>query len=349
MEQIDLAVVGAGVAGLAAAHRLRAAHSRLRVVVLEKSRTVGGRAATRRRYGATFDHGAQYFKTPSEPLRRFVAQTLPHDELRDIALPVWTFDGEGRISPGDPAQNAGPKWTYADGIARLAKELGRDQEIRYDVRVGRLASGEEHYTVDDDDGQPIMEARAVLLTPPAPQALEIVEASDLAVECRDTIAAELRAATFRPCLSIVLGYDRPPARRPFYALVNTDRRHPIAWLAFEHLKPDRSMRRQGVLIAQMAPAWSLEHWEEDPESLMQTTAGLVASLLGEKLRPPQWLDRQGWRYALPDHGCDAARLHAVDGLFFAGDYLQGQGRVHLALESGWDAAKRIGEFFAGRT
>ena len=56
-----VAIVGAGVAGLAAARRL-AGHG-IPVTVLEKSRGLGGRCATRRvRTGSDelrFDHGAQ--------------------------------------------------------------------------------------------------------------------------------------------------------------------------------------------------------------------------------------------------------------------------------------------------
>ncbi len=56
----SIAVIGAGCSGLAAAHILRdAGHT---VTVFERSDTVGGRAATRRRQGFIYDHGAQYVK-----------------------------------------------------------------------------------------------------------------------------------------------------------------------------------------------------------------------------------------------------------------------------------------------
>jgi renalase len=53
---VDVAVVGAGVAGLVAAARLAAAGCR--VTVYDKSRGLGGRLATRRSARGSFDHGA---------------------------------------------------------------------------------------------------------------------------------------------------------------------------------------------------------------------------------------------------------------------------------------------------
>ena len=54
-----IAIVGAGIAGLAAARRLRAAG--LTCTLFDKSPGLGGRMATRREGYLRFDHGAQYF------------------------------------------------------------------------------------------------------------------------------------------------------------------------------------------------------------------------------------------------------------------------------------------------
>ena len=57
-------VVGAGMAGLAAAHRLVGAG--LAPVIVDKGRAPGGRMATRRADDARYDHGAQHIgaRTP---------------------------------------------------------------------------------------------------------------------------------------------------------------------------------------------------------------------------------------------------------------------------------------------
>ncbi|HEX6290309.1 MAG TPA: FAD-dependent oxidoreductase [Herpetosiphonaceae bacterium] len=338
---MKLAIIGAGVAGLAAAHRLRSLGSGLEIVVFEKSRGVGGRAATRRAHGATFDHGAQYVKAPTPELEALLRHTLPTAPV-DIALPVWTFDRHNRIAEGDHAQNRDPKWTYVDGITRLAKELAHGLDLRLTTRISRIAQANGSYILFDEQDTIVGATDAVLLTPPAPQTRDLIAASALSRTAQTTILAELDKVTYRACLSVTLGYPPRLRSRPFYALVNTDRQHPISWLAYEHLKPGRSSADQHVLIAQMAPEWSVAHWNDPPPLLAEQVAELVGSLLEESLRAPLWSDRQGWRYALPDGRADFETLNsAIGGLFFAGDYTAGQGRVHLAIEQGWKVAERI--------
>jgi len=356
---MKLAIIGAGMSGLAAARALRQGRPDLAITIYEKSRGLGGRAATRRRAGFAFDHGAQYVKAPTPELVRLLTTELPAEDLLDIGLPVWTFDGDGAITEGDPAQNAEPKWTYRDGLSQLGKLLGAGLDIRREVRIGSLRRPTTNdrrpidpqatrsvvggqWSVVDVAGQTVGEADFILLTPPAPQSADILAASDFDAADRAVLLAELTRATYRRCISLVLAYARP-ITRPFYALVNVDRAHTISWLALEHAKgPDRCPPGHSLLIAQMAPDWSLERWETPVEDLRSLVAEHASALLGEDLRAPLWSDVQRWRYALPDSGADFETLNgAGGGLFFAGDYTAGQGRVHLAIESGWRVAGAI--------
>jgi len=358
-KHMKLAIIGAGVAGLAAARALRQRRPDLAITIYEQSRGLGGRAATRRRAGFVFDHGAQYIKAATPDLERLLTAELPSDDLLDIGQSVWTFDGAGAIAEGDPAQNADPKWTYRDGLNRLGKLLGAGLDIQRETRIGSLrrrttddgqpidpqarpsvAGG--GWSVVDVNGQTIGATDLVLFTPPAPQTADILTASDIHADAKAVLLAELARATYRRCISLALAYDRAIAR-PFYALVNIDRAHSISWLALEHAKaPERCPPGHSLLIAQMAARWSLDHWETPAEQLERLVADQVGALLGEDARAPMWSDVQRWRYALPDSGADFAALNASgSGLFFAGDYTSGQGRLHLAIESGWHVASAI--------
>ncbi len=335
-----LAIVGAGMAGLSAARRLMELRPDSSIVIFEKSRGVGGRAATRERYGARFDHGAQYIKAPTPALESLLRSA--DESPVDIGRPVWVFDRAGAIMPGDPEQNVAPKWTYRAGITTLAKALARGLDIRYESRIRHIDRANGSYLLFDETDAIVAAADAVLLTPPAPQTRAIVAASALPPGPQTALLRELDRVTYRPCLTLTLGYPPALQERPFYALVNTDRQHPIAWLAYEHLKPGRPTGDQHVLIAQMAPDWSNEHWHDALEELVTHVTALITDLLRESLPAARWGDRQGWRYALPDSGADFERLNrALPGLFFAGDYTAGQGRVHLAIEQGWRVAERI--------
>lgn len=77
----DVAVVGAGCAGIAAARALVAAGRS--VVVLEAGDRVGGRAQTAKLAGAPFDLGATWLHQANEnPLTRFIGEHIDHDTVR---------------------------------------------------------------------------------------------------------------------------------------------------------------------------------------------------------------------------------------------------------------------------
>lgn len=341
----QIAIVGAGVAGLAAAGELgRAGHS---ATVFEKSRGVGGRVATRRIGGFAVDHGAQVVKSPSAAVLELVAGTGAAHEL---AAPVWIFDGAGQVSPGDPAFNAEPKWAWPGGNTAFAKHMARGINVHLETAIAALRRVGAGYELLDEGGAPAGLFDAVLLTAPAPQSASIIAAGDLDPAARAELLDALAPARYRPCLSVALAYARRP-ELPWYALLNVDRRHPVAWLACEHAKPGRAPDGHALILAQMSPAWSEAHWEGLPKGTYGQGAPLPApaaeahahavALVGEELGEPLWADAHRWRYALCDAPCGRAAIEGRDGIYAAGDLEAGLGRVHLAVESGWAAARRI--------
>lgn len=340
-----VAIIGAGMAGLAAGRDL--ARAGRTVSLFEKSRNVGGRVTTRRLASFSIDHGAQLVKAPSVELLALVRES---GAALDLVAPVWIFDGEGHVIPGDPAMNTEPKWVWPDGNSALAKHLAQGLALHLETTVAALVRSGDGYEVIDAGGERAGPFEAVLLTAPAPQTAAIIAASDLEPEARDELLAALQPVHYRPCLSLALAYARRPAP-PWYALVNTDRRHPVAWLACEHAKPGRAPAGQGLMLAQMAPAWSEANWEtlargtygqHSPlPSAAEEVHELVCALLGEDPGPPLWANAHRWRYALADAACGPAACAGRAGIFVAGDMEHGQGRAHLAISSGWAAARRI--------
>ena len=351
-----LVIVGAGPAGLAAAYALRDAP--LDVVVLEKSRGVSGRAATRWRDVAAggetarwrYDHGAQYLSPdPDSAAARLVRDALPSDDLVDIERPVWPFDDDGTLRPDQVRDGGGPKWTWPDGTAELGRRL-RDAtpglDLRLKTRAERLARDGGAWRVETD-GEAVA-ADAVLVTAPAPQAADLLARSE-GLDDRDALVDALGAATYRKQFTVVLGFAETLARPgPAYAYVNADEHggagggHPVAWLAVESDKPGRAPDGATLLLAQMSPAWTEAHFDADPADVVAAALPPVEALWGP-LPAPLFTDTQRWRYALPDRPVDVGRLRAAEpsGLFVAGDGTAGKGRVHLALEEGLAAAGRV--------
>ncbi|MGB9754085.1 NAD(P)/FAD-dependent oxidoreductase [Roseiflexus castenholzii] len=341
---MHLAIIGAGMAGLSAARELRQRHPDLSITIYEKSRGVGGRVATRRRDGFVFDHGAQVIKAQDEDMDRLLHTGLPTEGLRRITQPVYVFHADGTIVEGDPTLNAEPSWSYAAGLNQLGKLLAAGLDVRREIRIAALRheTGTERWMLFDANGAHAGTANAVLLTPPAPQTAEILAMSEFDPTLRDALVRELIRVPYRRCLTLTLAYDRP-IERPFYALVNVDRQHPVAWLALEHTKgTERCPPGHSLLIVQMSGYFSLQQWDAPAEELASAVIEMVSMVLEEDLRRPMWYDRQGWRYALPDGVAKADMLNSTQtGLFFAGDYAVGLGRIHLAIKNGQEVARAI--------
>jgi renalase len=349
--RVRVAVIGAGVAGLAAGSELQ--RTGFDVVVYEKSRGLGGRVATRRVADCCFDHGAQVLKTADPRIEALVIET--GNAVR-IAEPVWAFDQTGCIAEGDPLMNAEPKWTWPAGITTFAGYLGRDLLIHRSTLVHRLVynpSANPHYTLLAEDDTILGFADAVVLTPPAAQTAAILAASDMSDSLRTPRIAALDRVTYRRCLTFTCAFPTP-IERPWYALVNTDRLHPISWLAREEVKPGRTPAGTSLLIVQMSDAWSLRYWDQTARGIFDTqlpasvnsVLDQMHALLDEQLPSPAWIDVQRWRYSLPYTEASVDELHLDDNLYFAGDFLVGQGRIHLAIASGWQVADRIRAVFA---
>ncbi len=338
----SVAIIGAGCSGLAAAHELRdAGYS---VTLFEKSRDVGGRAATRKQQGFVYDHGAQYIKGGSQVSDSLVTARFRAADLLDITKPVWIFDRYGHIQEGDPIQNAEPKWNYRSGLNTLAERMAQGLDVRQQVRIDRLQQNVTGWSLFDSSGQLVSEFDRVLISIPAGEAVELIEASQVPGVRREDIYALLRKATYNPLISVMLGYRPMPRVRPYYALVNTDKAHAISWLAWEHEKaPERVPEGAGLLIAQMAPQYSRDHWDVPADEIISDVANRVSTLLNEPLQKPIFTDIFYWRYALPAEKADAQQLNALvmpEGLAFCGDAFVG-GRVHLALEHGVAVAREL--------
>jgi monoamine oxidase len=124
MPDLDVVVIGAGVAGMSAAARLR--RSGLRVLVLEASGRIGGRARTVEEPalgGLWFDHGASWLHVaetnPLMPIAEAAGETLiKSDEQRNER----TFMG-GRMATGAELEDFGNAWPrfVAAGNALLDK------------------------------------------------------------------------------------------------------------------------------------------------------------------------------------------------------------------------------------
>lgn len=342
----DIAVIGAGVAGLTAAYGLRGLSAD--VTVFEKSRGFGGRMATRGRHGCRYDHGASYFTAPSDRVDDLVRAHLPTSGLVKIGRPIWYFDEEGELTRPSSPYETRPKWTYRQGISRLGKLLAHfsGATIRREREVERLAYEGSYWGVRTKNGVSFSPFDAVILTPPAPQAARILTASTIEGARVDRIRRAVAAIDYTSQYSFVFAYDRQLSRPGgFYGVVNEEGDHPLQWIAFEHDKPGHVREGHNMVIVQTAPEWTAERLNEEPDQYVPDVREMTEEILVSDLRYPAWYDIQRWRYARPTSALsgDMVSVGTPLGLFVAGDYVSGVGRVGRALETGFDVAGRVSD------
>ena len=330
------------------------------VTILEKSRGVGGRAATRRRDGRTYyyDHGANYVKDADERTVTLV-ESLGEDGLVAMRDPVWPFAGDGTITESE--RDPEPKYTWETGITQFAKRLlsETDAAVRNGTRAAQLSfdPGSDEWRIRDTDDETHGPFDAVVCTPPAPQTAELLAATSVGgtggksstagelQESIDRLRERVTGVPFRTTRTVVLGYEAG-IERPWYALVNTDGDHAIGWLSREECKRGHVPDGESVLIVQMAPDYSERTYDDPADEVATDTAARVAELLETpRLAEPDWYDDQGWRYAQPEEPLvDAVPEPVSDaGLYAAGDWLVegGKGRVHEAYWQGVSVAQQV--------
>ena len=332
----DVAIVGAGVAGLSAARELR--HAGRSVLVLDKGSRVGGRVSTRAVGGARFDTGAQFF-TALAPEFVAAVEAAHHDG----AVAHW-YD---RAPRRDGHRNLAV-WRGADGNAALPRWLADslvdadEVAIHTGVRVTSVAQdgGRYRLTADAPD-LPDVHARSVLLTPPVPQALEV-----LAPAFESTVTVELAEFTYHPCLALLVGLSEFPVgvfnehgfRRPDSPA--------IEWIA-DNVTKGVSTAAEDVaaaLTVHSSAAFAVEHLSHDDSSAIDAMSDALRSVMSDAgirdARDAGRVQLKRWRYARPVELCSDRYAEVAPRLLMAGDTFAGP-RVEGAFLSGLNAARRL--------
>jgi predicted NAD/FAD-dependent oxidoreductase len=296
-----IAILGAGLAGLACARALAAAGAR--VVLFDKGRAAGGRIATRRAEGVSFDHGAPVI-VAQDP--RFA------DSLRAAGVAPWPAGG-GLV--GVPTMSALPRAWAAGRDLRLSRQvvaLRREAAgwvlLYYDA--ARLRPG---LPAPQDPPQAEGPFDAVLSTLPAPQAAPL-----LAPHAPD-LAAAAAAVPFVPCWTLMAAF---PTRLPLPDTVLA--RGPITRALRDSAKPGRDGTAE-CWVVQAGAEWSRATLEQGAEEATRRLLEMLSAAAGP-LPPPRYAAAHRWRYAFATRPLGRPCLwDAALGLGLAGDWCLGSG------------------------
>jgi len=338
----DVAVIGAGISGLRAAETLRKAG--LDVVVLEKSRGLGGRAATRRITDGEgvelrVDHGAQFF-TARDP--RFRDQVARWQE-EGICFP-WS-DGfhtwsEGALRDPDPRWKE-TRYACRDGMNRLGKALvdGITVLPEYQVSSATFSGGEWLLESDPVHSEGAVRARSLMISAPLPQALRLV-GGHLDAEQGDLLSR----ISCGPCIAVMARYRDGTPDPAWKGIQIRDPQSPLSWMAWDGSRRHPGARGSVAVLhgsSSFSERW-LEAGKEDLRRAGQDLLTAAARIDGEWLASPEEFFVHRWRYAHPAGPSAPGGFLHIPGsrLWLIGDGLNG-GRVEGAWLSGLFAAEEL--------
>jgi hypothetical protein len=330
------------------------------VRILDKGKGVGGRLATRRVGSARLDHGAQFFTARSPAFEALTGGWVD----RGVAY-EWCQGFTG--SP-----DGHPRFAGRGGMTALAKDLAGGLDVSTSCRVTRIRSHSEGWLLETTSG-PFGPLDAVLLSPPAPQTLELLGGVDVSTRALD----ELSALRFEPAMAALVVLDGP-ASVPLPGGVKIDD-GPVSWVADNHAK---GVSAVPALTIHGRGTWSHSVWDRPAAEVLSVMLDAAEPYLGGALqsvdpnpRPPRLqpadpsprpqnpqpseaetdtpgtaapssggqIQLQRWRYATPVVSHEQRGLVLVNSskpLFAAGDAF-GEAKVEGAVLSGWAAADEI--------
>lgn len=322
---VDILIVGAGLAGLMAGWWLRE-HGRT-PLILEAAPQVGGRMRTVALGSGQADIGAQFFTARTAVFQKIVAEWLAEGLVFEWSQGWWDGSAEGVAGDGFP------RYAAVDGMTTVMEYLAQPLDVQTNTAALSVTAAGEGWQVAAGDGR-LYHSRALILTPPVPQSLALLDAGNVSLTAVDRAALE--RIQYAPSITGLVwvegGVNLPEPgalQRPL---------HPISWIADNQRK---GISPKAALITMHVNPRHSQLWQAAPD-------GEVRGLLREELRPylaPDARIRQmkiyRWPYALPIALHPERTLLAANlpPLVFAGDAFNGP-RVEGAVLSGLAAAVR---------
>lgn len=301
---MQIAIVGAGLAGLACATCLQAGgHA---TTLFDKGRGPGGRMSARRvatPFGeVSFDHGAQYF-TARDPA--FMAQ-----------VGAWAASGVAARWPA-----AGPDaWVGTPAMNGPVKALAASLDVHWGKTVTALSQVEAGWRITGDGIEPAAYDVALVAIPAE-------QAGRLLAGARPDWSGRAAANPAAPCWTVMATFA---SRIPVGPDVMTED-GPVGWAARNSAKPGRAGPEAWVI--QAGPDWSRAQLEQTPDTIVPELLTAFGDRVGAALPPVLTASAHRWRYAKSGREGSGALWDPAVRLGVCGDWLLGP-RVECAWLSG---------------
>lgn len=337
-----ICIIGAGLTGLTCAQQLRSKGAT--VIVLDKGRAPGGRAATR--YLSDRDQrcdvGAQFWTARDPAFAAATAEWVARGwaESWGDGFPILKSNGlhDGR--------DGHARWRAMGGMVALARHLAADIDVSAPRTVTSIEPQGASWTVTHVAGDAIrgpgagapetLTVDAVVFTQPVPQILALL--APLGV----TIPPAIAAVRYDPCLYLLA--ERPDGEAVLPApggLRIEDPALGATWLASARRRGLRSTGDSVILHADAA--LSAAHWDDTPQQLQAVLSARLQQVLArlDVTWEPTLAEVRRWKYSRCTQTAPERYWQPVPGLLCAGDAFGDAPRIEGAWVSGMAAAHAL--------
>ncbi len=330
----DIIVIGAGMAGLVCAQQLtQAGYS---VKVIDKSRGVGGRVATRRLFETSADHGACYIKPKGEVLQRLIDLLVQKGDLE-----VWTDILHVQDNSSSLVANSSSSLphTAPEGMNVMGKFLAQRLDIHRGQRVNKITikSHNQWYLTSETSQE--LTASSVVVAIPAPQAVMLLESLPENL-LANKFLEKLRGVEYYPAITVMAGYPNSSQPPEWKAITFKD--NPVlGWIGLDSSK--RKNPAQPHFVIHSSADFAEKYFESELQEVGKEILENAASTVNlEWLKNPQWMQVHRWRYAFPKTPLEQSCLPAETSspLVCCGDWCGGN-LIESAVYSGIAAAEYI--------
>jgi renalase len=322
MQNTDILIIGAGLAGLSAASELRKLG--IEVFLVDKGRGLGGRLASRRIGDASFDHGAQFMTTRHPKFVEQVKQWIAAGVAKE-----W-YSG----FPGQASSHA--RYRGVPTMTAIAKHLAIGLNVQLSTKVESIGLSHGGWTTQLDNGESIT-SRSLLITSPVPQTLKLL--ADGNIQLSPDSVSRLARIQYESCIAVMAILDQPSIIEPPGALVIDQ--GPIAWISDNQQK---GVSLIPAVTIHGSGEFSAKHFDDDRNQVARQLIEAATPYIGAAVIEYQV---HGWLYSKPVIVDDSTFMLASEStdlppLILAGDAFAGP-RVEGAVLSGWAAADYIAQ------
>lgn len=317
----EILIIGAGISGLLAGKVLSQAG--IDVQILEKSRGVGGRMATRRFRNGVFDHGAQFFTARDKEFQKWVRVWQDAKVIE-----IW-FDHKSKSSKFN-AYKKHPRFVGVNGMTSVPKELAKGLVIHMNTQVKSISLVDNQWVATTEKEDEYRTSN-IILSAPIPQSLNLLEAGEVYLQ-KDKLGA-LKSIDYLPCITGLVLMEYPtaipsPGGKKFDQGV-------IQWLG-DNTKKGISPGVTAVTI-HASPKFSQENFALPADELIDLLISAAAPYLKHEV-----LDWQihKWRFSQPGKTYPEKFLELPE---FNGLYMIGDGFGGAKVEGAALSGIRVGE------